>query len=231
MRIRHVTLNSRDIANQKHFFTRIMGMAIEAETDTAFTIRAGSSTLTFNQDSEYQAYHYAFDIPENQFNEARQWLGERVEVIADKEGTSEFPFPDWNAHAMYFRDGDGNIAEFIARHNLPTASTLPFSAKSIVRISEVGLVSPQVIQTVALLKRRAGLKAWRGVGSETFTAVGNEEGLLIVVREGRPWRPTQDVLSVPAPIELVLEGAASLAIPGLPYVIHAASPEPIQQVE
>ncbi|MDQ7037374.1 MAG: hypothetical protein Q9P01_21785 [Anaerolineae bacterium] len=96
---------------------------------------------------------------------------------------------------------------------------MPFTGKSIIRVSEVGIVSPHVIETVSALRKRACIKGWRGAGSETFTAVGDEEGLLIVVREGRPWRPTHDVFSMITPLEIVIEGAESLDIPNLPYRI------------
>jgi hypothetical protein len=52
--------------------------------------------------------------------------------------------------------------------------------------------------------------------------VGDEEGLLIVVREGRPWRPTQDAFSAIAPLEIVIDGAESLDLPNLPYRILTA---------
>lgn len=227
MQIRQVTFNSPNIAAQKHFFENILGLSVAFETDTAITIQAGTSQLTFVQSDDHHPYHYAFDIPQNQFVEAKQWLAERVEILSDYTGNSEFHFSDWNAHALYFKDADGNVVEFIARHNLETARMMPFTGNSIVRVSEVGIVSPHVIKTVSALRKRAGIKGWRGVGSETFTAVGDEEGLLIVVREGRPWRPTRDVFSAIAPIEIVIEGTGSLDIPNLPYRILTVDKAPI----
>jgi catechol-2,3-dioxygenase len=222
MQIRHVTFNSPNIAAQKQFFENVLGFSVIAESNTAMTIQAGTSQLTFVQDENHHPYHFAFDIPQNQYTQARAWLSERVELLADCDGRSEFHFTDWNAHAMYFEDADKNVAEFIARHNLDTARMMPFAANSIVRISEVGIVTPHVIETVSALRKRAGIKGWRGAGSETFTAVGDEEGLLIVVREGRPWRPTQDAFSAIAPLEIVIDGAESLDLPNLPYRILTA---------
>ncbi|MDQ7024661.1 MAG: hypothetical protein Q9P44_03800 [Anaerolineae bacterium] len=226
MKIRQVTFNSPNIAAQKHFFENSLGFSLLSENEAAITIQAGTSQLTFLQSKDHHPYHYAFDIPQNQFAEARQWLVERVDILTDYAGISEFHFTDWNAHALYFKDADGNIAEFIARHNLETARMMPFTGKSIIRVSEVGIVSPHVIETVSALRKRACIKGWRGAGSETFTAVGDEEGLLIVVREGRPWRPTHDVFSMITPLEIVIEGAESLDIPNLPYRILAADKFP-----
>ena len=50
------------------------------------------------------------------------------------------------AHSIY--DADKNIVELIARHNQPTASQSPFSGKSLVSISEIGLVTQDVMETV-----------------------------------------------------------------------------------
>jgi catechol-2,3-dioxygenase len=225
MQIQQVIFNSPHIAAQQHFFEQTLGFSVERIADDRLTIQAGTSKLTFVQNADHHPYHYAFDIPQNQFAQARDWVGERVEILSDCEGVSEFHFTDWNAHAIYFKDGDGNIAEFIARHNLDTARMMSFTSQSIVRISEVGIVTPHVIETVSALRKQAGIKGWRGAGSETFTAVGTEEGLLIVVREGRVWRPTSDVFSAIAPLELVLADVESLDVPGLPYRIHAADTE------
>jgi catechol-2,3-dioxygenase len=221
MHIQQVTFNSPNINAQKQFFGQVLGFPIKLETENILTIQAGTSLLTFVQDADHAPYHYAFDIPQNQFAQARQWLAERVSLLADFEGGVEFHFVDWNAHAMYFSDADGNIAEFIARHNLDTTRLMPFNSQSIIRISEVGLVTPHVIETVAVLKQQLGIKSWRGSGSETFTAVGDEEGLLIVVRVGRPWLST-NIASAIAPLEIVIAHVANLDVPGLPYRIRAA---------
>jgi len=231
MHIHHVTLNSPHIAGQRDFFEQVLGLPIEFETATAITIQAGTSQISFLQSSDHHPYHYAFDIPENQFAGARQWLAERVGILADCNGVIEIHHRNINAHALYFKDADGNIVEFIARHNLPTARVMPFTQQSILRISEVGIVTPHVIKTVTAIKKQTGLKPFIGVGSETFTAVGDAQGMLIVVSKGRIWLPTRDVFAAPAPLEVVLAGAEAMSFPDLPYVIHTADAVQIQQVE
>ncbi len=69
---------------------------------------------------------FAFNIPENQFREAKAWLASRVE-IARPNGSDEIFYDDWNAHAVYFPDPGGNLVEFIARHNLPDRSEREFN--------------------------------------------------------------------------------------------------------
>ncbi len=131
----------------------------------------------------------------------------------------EWFFPDWNAHAVYYLDAAGNILEFIARHNLPTATQQPFSWQSILSVSEIGLATPDVRDFCQQLNTRLGLERWRGNDTD-FAAVGDEEGLFIVTVNGRiglagKW-PAQ-----PLPTTVVLRGAHSTEVMfnNLPYQI------------
>jgi catechol-2,3-dioxygenase len=218
MQITHLTLNSPNPAAQGDFFAQHFGVSIERESNRV-TIPIGNSRLSFVQGDFPARAHYAFDIPENQFAEATTWLRQRLPIEVDEAGTWHYPSADWNSDSFYFYDADKNIVEFIARHNQPTASQSPFSGKSLVSISEIGLVTQDVQETVAHITKELGLKIWRGEGSETFTAIGDEDGLMIVTLEGRAWRP-ENIGAKPAVIQLEL-GAIdrSLNFKHLPFSI------------
>jgi catechol-2,3-dioxygenase len=218
MQILQLTLNSPDPDAQGDFFAQHFGLPVERETGRV-TIPIGNSRLSFVQGDFPARAHYAFDIPENQFAEATAWLRERLPIEADETGTWHYPSADWNSDTVYFYDADKNIVELIARHNQPTASQSPFSGKSLVSISEIGLVTNNVMETVDYLKQNLGLNVWRGEGSDTFTAVGDEDGLMIVTLEGRAWRP-ENSGAKPAVIQLKLGGIESnLEFNNLPYSI------------
>jgi hypothetical protein len=55
-----------------------------------------------------------------------------------------------------------------------------------------------------LLRRAAGLQPYRGE-TDTFTAVGDENGLLIVVQQGREWYPRTGISAEPSPLEIRFE--------------------------
>jgi len=225
MRIVELTLQSKDIAAQRAFYHDLLGLPVIADGGQQITFQAGHTQLRFEQANSAlpSVYHFAFNIPENQFMQAKDWLTARTPLAVSPEDPQKevYDFTDWNAHAFYFLDADGNIAEFIARHNLDNASHEPFSENSILGISEIGLATPDVIQTVEVLQQNVGIPVWRGAGSDMFCALGDEYGLFIVVKDGRNWLSSNRP-AVPLPIQVLIEGISNLDyhVPGLPFHIR-----------
>ncbi len=228
MRIRGLTLQSTRLDAQGHFYGEVLGLPLVERTQSFVRFQAGRTLLTLEQSAQPLAHHYhiAFNIPEHQFDDAKMWLEERVSLLApdDAPRQTTFDFRDWNAHTLYFRDEDGNVLEFIARHNLRHFIGRPFDSRNILNVSEVGLAAPSVIDLVNKIQRATSLEVWRGHGSDTFTAVGDEEGLLIVVAQGRNWLPTSDTPAYPLPVQIeVQEISGDFEIPGLPYIFKTVS--------
>ncbi|KAA3438614.1 VOC family protein [Rufibacter hautae] len=192
MLIQHLHLFARNLAKQRFFYTQTLGLALVQASPTSFTIQTRSSHITFTQTTEAEAlhYHFAFNIPENQLSQAKTWLQARTSLLM-KDGVDQFVFaPGWNAEGIYFQDPEENVLEFICRHNLATTSAAPFGPESILGVSEIGLVVPEVSSAVHALFQMTGLRVWQEAGPD-FKAVGDETGLFIVVQEGRVWFPTQ----------------------------------------
>ena len=220
MQIAEIQLYTAQLAAQKTFFHQKFELPLLAESSTSFTVQAGTSTITFHAttDTLPSIYHFAFNIPENQLAEAKQWLAARVTLLQNGD-RDEWFFPDWNAHVVYYLDPAGNILEFIARHNLPTATEQPFHWQSILSVSEIGLVTPNVRDFCQQLHTQLGVTRWRGNDTD-FAAVGDEEGLFIVAVTGRPWNGSESPAQ-PLPTKVVLRGAPSTTVTfaGLPYQI------------
>ena len=66
-------------------------------------------------------------------------------------------FENWNANAVYFYDNNGNILEFIARHDLQNNQFTPFNSESILNISEIGIVSEAPLELANQLIDKHGL--------------------------------------------------------------------------
>ena len=229
MRFKQVVLQSANLEAQRDFYHLKLGLPLMIDASDEIAFHVGASVLTFRHNpnkSLTSVYHVAFNIPENQLAEASAWLEMRTNILANpsKPEMKVYDFVDWNAHAFYFKDGEGNIMEFIARHNLPTASDTPFDQTSILNISEVGLPTPDVRQTVAELTTTLGIPIWRGEGSDSFTVVGDEHGLFIVVKDGRVWMGTVNQTADILPTEFTIEDIAASHQPAdLPYRFIQAS--------
>ncbi|MFB9994964.1 VOC family protein [Deinococcus oregonensis] len=200
MHIESLTLFTPDLDVQHAFYTGVLGLDAVTRTPSSVTFRAGRTFLTFRQHRDPGRFsHVAFDIPRHQVDGAETWLRARVPLLEDAGGTSRFPMNGWNSESLYFEDAAGNILEFIARHDLPNNHAAPFSSGSVLHVSELGIVVPDVPAAVLALELRFGLLTFNK-HSDTFTPVGDQHGLLIVVREGRGWFPTGRP-AAPAPFE------------------------------
>jgi catechol 2,3-dioxygenase-like lactoylglutathione lyase family enzyme len=122
---------------------------------------------------EDAVHHFAFHVA--------QLDGWQLEL------SDEHDFSAWDgARARYFRDPEGNVGELIARPRARAERSL----------AEVGLPVADVAAAVEQLAS-LGLGPHHG-WNESFAPLGDDDGLLIVVREGRRWFPTDAASGVTA---------------------------------
>ncbi|MDB5101372.1 MAG: hypothetical protein JWM80_5793 [Cyanobacteria bacterium RYN_339] len=208
MQFTDLVLTCADPEGLRAFYRERLGLAPAGDA-----VQAGLTRLAF-QPGAAATYHFAFNIPENQLEEARQWLRARVPLV-QHEGSEIVDFPNWNAHSVYFFDPAGNIVELIARHNLPNASRRVFGPEAFQEVSEVGLPVPAVAPVVDVLDAQWHQPLWWG-NRETFAAVGDEQGLFIVVPEGRTWYMSGGMTAVVQPLEVVAALADGGRLAGVP---------------
>lgn len=153
MDVMNVHLKTAKLQALRKFYKDILGCTIQHENAHQLDVAFGNSTITFNDDNVdgEPFYHFAFDIPANQFQEAKQWVLDRTPLLIEN-GKDDIYFDFSKAHSFYFEDPAGNIIEFIARLETNEESATPFSMTSIQRISEIGLV---VHDKVAVAKQLA----------------------------------------------------------------------------
>lgn len=201
MKIEQLTLQTYVPRSLYLFYTKTLGLEGEHFDDGCFNITVGQSILRFKPCLSRVYYHFAFNIPSNQFESALAWLQERVEVLPNEEGELLVNFSNWNAFAIYFYDPAGNIVELIARKDLPQANSSVFDAGQILSISEVGLPVQTVKAASDKIMESAGLPFYSG-NHKTFNAIGDPEGLFIVVdEEEKNWYPTSKIAQ-PNPVEV-----------------------------
>src|SRR4030095_9261929 len=203
MNILRLLLFTSKLQEQKEFYHNVLGLEILDEDDSSITLKTGDSKLTFSESIDETYYHYAFNIPENQIEDAIDWLKRKNIPLIEYDNSPLINFPNWNAHSVYFYDPAGNIVELISRHNLQKRSNGEFSIQSFLNISEIGMPGENGKEFCDMLDKNLYEKLWWG-NTETFAAVGNEEGLFIVVTKARNWFPTDKPCNV-FPIALEIE--------------------------
>ena len=207
MKIDAIELTTPDIPEQRTFYYEALGLAIVREENDRITFAAGATHLVFQTDTGDSAprYHFAFNIPKNRFEEAKRWLAERTPLLQDAAGNDTFRFDSWDADAVYAFDPAGNIIELIARQELDNATDHPFTGTDILSISEIGVPTDDVLALAVQLEASMGasLHPYRPGGAD-FMAVGDVEGLFILVRSGRLWYPDTGIAALPSPLVVTI---------------------------
>ncbi len=225
MYINELRLFTNKLEKQRDFYTRILEIPLHDAGNDWFTLNIGESKLTFTALAEpAPAYHhFAFNVPEHLFAEAKAWLESRVDLLASPDGQTEFSFESWNAHAVYFADPEGNIDEFIARHDIPNRQSTPFNSASLLSISEIGLALDDVPGFAKMLQKQIGCPLYHITFNEMFMSMGDEHGLFILVKKGRGWYPDNTMPAIDARLEVKFStrGGANFRIVGPPYHITA----------
>ena len=226
MKIIKLQLYTSQLQDLKIFYMMVLGFELQNENEGTFTIKAGSTLLEFRWADPTQeaspSYHFAFNIPENQIEDARRWLYSRSIPLLQHEENDILDFPHWNAKALYFLDPANNVVEFIARHDLDNASSANFDASSIVSVCEIGMPVPDVAIMHAQVKDAFDLSHYSKVGNKVnFCPMGDPQGLFIIVRPNRTWLPTELLNGVyPTVVTIAGEEAKEVEFEGLPYVVR-----------
>jgi catechol 2,3-dioxygenase-like lactoylglutathione lyase family enzyme len=191
MQITQIQLSTNNINETKKFYSELLGFEILSGSDSEISFNVGTSILTFScSNGQKCVYHFAFDIPHNKLEEAMHWISLRVQLI-EFQGAAVIDFPNWSAKSLYFYDNNGNVLEFIARFENDNANHHTFDSSSIVSISEIAFVTENVEQTAKDLIDNFDLRYYfRQIQREDFSVIGDDDGLIIIVKHTRNWFPT-----------------------------------------
>lgn len=147
MKISQIQIKTNDIKRTRTFYQSVLDLFIFKNDQNSLIIRVGDSVLKFVEDSQFNSiYHIAFNIPKNQLEEAIKWCKNKVDLISIEDKNVITHFENWNAHAVYFYDNNGNLLEFIARHDLDNEQGGKFTGASILNISEIGIVTENPLE-------------------------------------------------------------------------------------
>jgi catechol-2,3-dioxygenase len=221
MNITGLELATRDIQAQRDFYANVLELPAKL-TSSGLEVKAGKTDILFTQSPpDFDgAYHFAFNIPENQFPASKAWIASRLPLLCDESGKDEFPFESWNSYSLYFKDAAGNVLEFIARHDLKNAVDGNFDSRQFLQVSEIGLPSENVVRLANELCTRLGVSVFRQQPNENFTPVGDDNGLFILPIENRIWIPNTGVPAKLLPVKVRGEANGKpWEVRGYPYEI------------
>lgn len=221
MDISILELYTNDLKVQKDYYSNVLGLPVKLSRHQ-LAVTVGKSGLIFTQAEADLggAYHFAFNIPENQFSAAKEWIALRQSLLQDVEGKDEFASKTWNSQSVYFKDAAGNVLEFIARHTMQNTVNGSFSEHQILNISEIGLPSENVIGLANGLCKTLGIPSYKQEPNENFTPIGDENGLFILPIKDRIWMPNSGVPAKLLPVTVLVEvNGKRWEVRGVPYEI------------
>jgi hypothetical protein len=221
MNITYLELRAKDLHVQRDFYANILELSVTL-FPAGLEVKAGKTDILFTQaPSDFDgAYHFAFNIPENQLRAAKEWITSRVPLLRDETGKDEFESESWNSASVYFKDSAGNVLEFIARHDLKNAVEGDFNSRQILNVSEIGLPSEDVVALANELCTRLNLSVFRQQPNETFTPVGDDNGLFILPIKDRIWFPNSGVPAKLLPVKVKgTAGGRAWEVRGVPYEV------------
>ncbi len=197
MLFKELRLQSTNNLSLFSFYKEVLLMDV-FRSENGITITAGETKLIFEEvpQENNPFYHFAFNIPSNKLDEAYQWAKEKVKLLWLNDYNGDIAdFVNWHAKSFYFKDPAGNIIEMISRFDLNDNADETFSPAQIRNVSEMGIVFP--VKTFdddvkAMMKQYSLGYFDKQPPLEYFRAIGDDEGLLIVVPEGRVWFSTED---------------------------------------
>ena len=212
MDIRQVQLATRSLADTARFYERL-GCSVEI-VDTTVRIVVGSTLLVFRELPEMTgALHLAITIPTGTFDAAKAWIAGLTTVLGTADQDEFEGPPNWNSRSVYFEGPDQQLLELIERRDLEPGARRVGAGDGtgtdtgsdsdagvpLVSVSEVGVPVPDVLGAASAL-RRAGLEPYANPPGESFAAVGDVDGLVILVSPDRRWFPTGDRSPSSAPV-------------------------------
>ncbi|HFK5569278.1 TPA: VOC family protein [Elizabethkingia meningoseptica] len=193
MRILEIIMQTNDLNETENFYTNKLQLELVEKKENTISFMAGETKLTFEKTThnENPHHHLAFNIPLNKLEEAMKWADHRFELVLNQEQGYVTTFDKWKAKSFYFYDNNNNLAEFIIRTDLNNHSDEAFSSKNILNVSEIGIVSDKPLELAEQIVKQTGIDYFSKESKlENLVALGDDNGLLIIVSPNRNWYPT-----------------------------------------
>ena len=209
MQLNKVTLATNLLAKTKSFYVNLLGARLLSESPQSFSIKIGTSELAFNEINSQHCplYHFALNIPSNQFQEAKRWVKARLPLNVE-DGKDEVFFQNIDAHSLYFNDPSGNVVEFIARHSSGDERSDAFTMDSLISIGEINLTTHET-EAIGRQLIEFGIQPSADIHSDGLIFMGSGNAFLLLGKPGRRWY-FSDKLAEQHPIRIEMDSVYTI---------------------
>jgi catechol 2,3-dioxygenase-like lactoylglutathione lyase family enzyme len=195
VKIRHLHIQTPNLAAMAEFYGGVLRFPTVDRSPTHATFAVGESLLSLESSASPAFYHIAFLAARPLYDVLKTELSRACGLLTDGDGASEFVSNMWKGQQFYFEDPDGNVLEIIS----PAVAN---SGQSWIRIQEVGMPVPNVRAFTDSLSQ---VENAFPLESDTFCFYGDNDGVFVVVKEHRPWFPTNCPATI-HPIDVEVSG-------------------------
>lgn len=208
-----ITLHTNKLIDMRHFYLTVLEFPTLKTSVDSFTIKVGESSLTFLASKKPASYHFAFNIPGNQIQLAKNWLKGKVPLNLEN-GKDELYYESFDADTIYFEDPSGNVVELIGRRSQKGETC--FSVASIVNISEISITTPFVEESAEKLGDSGVFSRNNNpIKSNSLNFLGSKGTYIILVPPNRRWYFSEKMsLTCPLEIELINNRRIAVDIKG-----------------
>lgn len=180
-----VLLYTNKLKSMKRFYANVLRLDIKKSTDDYFIVNVGETDITFKQSNEPSFYHFAINIPGNQFVIMKDWIEGRINLIRIN-GKSEIYYKNLGADSMYFEDPAGNLVELIGRRNRDFFGSL--TKEAFYDVSEIGITTPQMFEVGEELQDMGlALKQRTEVDMNLMNYLGRDDTYIVLVPPEWEW--------------------------------------------
>lgn len=204
----------------KRFYKNILELNVENVTDQQFSVTIGDSAVTFTATEQSAFYHFAINIPGNQFFIMKEWIQDRIPL--NKEGgINEIYSPSFDADSMFIEDPAGNVIKLIGRRKRDLFGAL--TSEAFLNVSEVAIVTP-FVKDVGEQLQDFGLPLRHGteVNTDSINYIGRGDRFITLAPPQKKWdfsnqatetHPLQIILHDNSQVSLDQKGKVSLVTP------------------
>lgn len=183
--LEQVTLYTHQLKQLKRFYMNVLNFPINEITSNSFNIKIGTSTIKFIEQEKEARYHFAINIPGNQFTIIKDWVRDRY-PLETNEGVDEVYRVKFASDSFYIKDPSGNLVEFIGRRSRDFLGT--FTLDAFYNLSEISIVTDSVNEVGELIQDQAIPLYFTSVIDEKgVNYLGKDDSFLVLTPNGRKW--------------------------------------------